>query len=416
MGALNVTGANGYTLGLGAITAPNASDSNNINATTGNLKAASFLSSSSNNSSLSFTGQGNQTFTGAISAGSNHNLALTFSQTGTVTLFGANTISRFSTPNDPTSPIVFNSGTVIFNNATAIDANTGTPNALGATSGSATATVLLGGTDANGLIGGVTFSRPLAVQNGTSGVLTLGGQNTSGTNTFSGAMTLGSTTNTGKSVQLQAAAGGTVNFSGGFLINGTGATTPGGLIVGDATNTGTVRLSGTNTYIGATAVNGGTLQLGSGGSLAATAVTVGSASNATLLTAGTYSIGGAGNGSVALTANTGSLTLGTGGTISTLTIADATAATTALTLGGGNSLNFTLNGVTGSAINLTGSGDFGFSDGDQHGQPQRFQPAGDSGHDESQPDQRNEFGWRRDFTLQLHLGHSRCGWRELHPR
>ena len=356
---ITASGGHGYTVALGALNQTVSNDTNWTSSTSGvTLQIGSFTGTTGNNRNATFSGPGNFAVTGAFSAGNGKNINLAFNQTGTVTLFGANQISRFSAA-DPSSPVSFDGGTVILNNATPFDTNTAAVNFLGNSNGSAAATLLLGGTDAAGLTGGVTMSRTLTVRDTTSGLLTLGGQNTSGTNTYNGAITLGSTANTGKSVKLQSAAGGTVNFSGGFLVNGTGATTPGGLNVGDATHTGTVQLSGTNTYIGATTVNGGTLQLGSGGSLAGTAVTVASG---TLLAAGNYTIGSSGSGSVSLAAGTGALSLVDNG-INTLTINNSIAGATALTLGGGNALTFETNATAadqivlgaGLKLNATGS-------------------------------------------------------------
>jgi autotransporter-associated beta strand protein len=92
--------------------------------------------------------------------------------------------------------------------------------------------------------------------------------NTSGTNTFSAGMQLGNTTNTGKSVNLVAAGGGTVVFSGAIARNGTDTTA--GLTINDTytvngapvTPSGTVSLTNVgNTYAGQTIIAGGTLKL-----------------------------------------------------------------------------------------------------------------------------------------------------------
>jgi fibronectin-binding autotransporter adhesin len=362
---LNVTGGNSDSLVLGALTG-SSNGTGTLNVTTANLIATSYTSNSSNNDFVDFTGSGNTTFTGALSAGTAHNLQATFSQTGTVTLDGGNTLSRYSTANAGSS-IILNNGTLVLNNATPFDPDSLAPIQLGtATSSTNSVTLFLGSATAGTTTGGVNFvtvapSRPLTVEDTDSGALTLGGLNTSGTDTFGSAITLGVTANTGKTINLVATTGGTVAFSGGILVNGTGATTPGGINVNSPTYGGTVQLTGTNTYIGATAVNGGTLELGSGGSLAGTAVTVGAASAATLSLGGSfYTIGTGGttpNGSVALTVNSGAISLANS-SASVLTIADSTSGATALTLGGGDTLTFSLTGTTQAAtssINLTGT-------------------------------------------------------------
>ena len=104
-----------------------------------------------------------------------------------------------------------------------------------------------------------------------SGVFTIGGQNTSGTNTYANPIILGWTANKGKSVTLVAATGGEVDFTGGIGKNGTDATA--GITVGDATHGGTVKIRGTgNSYGGVTTVSNGTLWVS--GTLGSNAVTV----------------------------------------------------------------------------------------------------------------------------------------------
>jgi autotransporter-associated beta strand protein len=129
--------------------------------------------------------------------------------------------------------------------------------------------------------GDVTFTN--------SGVFTIGGQNTSGTNTYANPIILGWTANRGKSVTLVAAGGGEVDFTGGIRANGTDTTA--GITVGDAAHGGTVKLRGTaNTYAGPTTVSNGTLIVS--GTIGNGAVNV---ANGTLLVSGTV-----GNGAVTI--------------------------------------------------------------------------------------------------------------------
>jgi PKD repeat protein len=103
-----------------------------------------------------------------------------------------------------------------------------------------------------------------------SGVMTIGGQNTSGTNTYANPIILGLTANVGKSVTLVATAGGEVDFTGGILQNGTDVTA--GVTAGDATHAGIVNLTAANTYGGTTTVTNGTLLVN--GSLGAGSVDI----------------------------------------------------------------------------------------------------------------------------------------------
>ena len=107
---------------------------------------------------------------------------------------------------------------------------------LGDTRGEASATLVTAA-------GGVTVGRPVTVQVGGTGALTLGGAQTSGDSSFAGAVTLN------RDVTLTSA-GGTVSFTG--PISGTGGVTKSG--------TGTVALAGTNTYAGNTTIADGALR------------------------------------------------------------------------------------------------------------------------------------------------------------
>jgi autotransporter-associated beta strand protein len=99
-----------------------------------------------------------------------------------------------------------------------------------------------------------------------SGVFTIGGQNTSGINTYANPVILGLTADKGKSVTLVAATGGEVDFTGGLLANGSDTTA--GVTVGDATHGGTVKFTAANTYGGNTFIANGRLALSGSCSIA----------------------------------------------------------------------------------------------------------------------------------------------------
>ena len=103
-----------------------------------------------------------------------------------------------------------------------------------------------------------------------SGTMTIGGQNTSGTNTYANPIILGWTPNRGKSVTLVAATGGQVDFTGRHPQQR--HRHHGGRDVGDATHAGIVKLAGANTYAGDTKIVNGALVVS--GSLATGTVTV----------------------------------------------------------------------------------------------------------------------------------------------
>ena len=117
--------------------------------------------------------------------------------------------------------------------------------------------------------GGLIVANPVSIRDTTSGTLTVGGQNTSGVNTYSGNLTLGSTSNTGKDVTVIAAAGGEVDFTGNILRNG--AATAGAVTVAGP---GIIRFAGANTYVGGTVISGGTLVVNNAQSLSAGPITL----------------------------------------------------------------------------------------------------------------------------------------------
>ena len=97
------------------------------------------------------------------------------------------------------------------------------------------------------LNGGTTVGQGIRVNPGQDANRTLGGLNTSGTNTFSGAIDMSGSGD--RSATLQAQSGGAVRFDG-VISGGGGITTSGG---------GVVDLRAANTYSGATTVASGTL-------------------------------------------------------------------------------------------------------------------------------------------------------------
>jgi autotransporter-associated beta strand protein len=131
---------------------------------------------------------------------------------------------------------------------------------------------------------GVTSARTVRTINNTNvaraaDTRTLGGYDSTGTATFSGAIELWNSANDGATARLQALGASTVRFTGNISDN------PGDSPVGiTKIGSGTVVLSGSNTFRGGIAVNAGVLELNaSSGAAAATASTISVATNAILL-------------------------------------------------------------------------------------------------------------------------------------
>jgi len=297
---INVTGNNSYTMGLGAISATASSDHSpyrlvNINAVPGIGAAIASFTSGNWGTILNLAGGGTVTVTGNLGNTSNGSVILFVNGGTTATLQGVTAKSntgdayRYFVPNG--TLVVDNSGALI-NNTTGAGLNaslfilgaatnvmaTGSSAPAGfliATNNSYNCAVFLG--DANFPGGGLTLQANVTnyVSDGdagfaNSGTFAIGGQNTSGTNTYANPIILGWTPNRGKSVTLAAATGGTVDFTGGILQNGTDTTA--GVKVGDGTHGGIVKLTGVNTYAGGTTVANGKLLVN--GSLASGAVIV----------------------------------------------------------------------------------------------------------------------------------------------
>jgi fibronectin-binding autotransporter adhesin len=149
--------------------------------------------------------------------------------------------------------------------------------------GSGSSDILVGNTSGAynaGLLtnSGVTISRNIRAQSGNTGVITLGG-NSASASTFSGNIFLGTNSGAGKGITLTAVSGGTAIFSG-VIQDPTSVSGPGLIRKG---GTGTVVLSGVNTYAGGTSVDGGTLSISQSANLGAN-------SGALTLNAGTLEI------------------------------------------------------------------------------------------------------------------------------
>jgi len=377
---LNVTGNSTYTLALGAVTLTTTAHTPFANlfvntSPTGPAVTIASVAFGNWGSDLDLNGGGHVTITGNLTATSNGEVDLFVNNGTSVTLQGSTT-GNSATP-DGNRYIVQN-GTLVLDNSTALVNDTTGAGlsfsvfALGAvtnsisgttysheagvvttTNNSFNAAVFLG--DATHAAGGLSVAATVTnyVSDGdvgftNSGTFTIGGQNTSGINTYNNPIILGWTANRGKSVTLLATTGGEVDFAGPIRANGTDTTA--GVTVGDALHAGTVKLIGANTYAGGTTLSNGTLLVN--GSIAAGTVTVNS---------GAMTVNGS-IGSGGTTVNGGSLTVSATGSIgSGGTTINAGAMTINGTVGGGavtvSNATLTVNGVLNSAsLNILNGG------------------------------------------------------------
>ncbi len=274
--------------------------------TLGALSGASGTTVNLGANGLSFGDAGSETFGGAITG----TAGITKTGAGTETLTGANTFTGGTTVNAGTLALAGNgslaagSALNLANAGAAFDiSGAGSPQTLGALSGTAGSTVNLG---ANGLTfgdaGNETFGGTIA---GTAGITKQGTGTTTltGANTFTGGATIDAGTlaigaggslaagsalnlaNAGTAFDisgagapqtlgaLSGAAGTSVNLgANGLTFGDAGDETFGGTIAGTAgitkQGTGTATLTGANMFTGGATVNAGTLALGAGGSLA----------------------------------------------------------------------------------------------------------------------------------------------------
>ena len=247
---INVTGGSAYTLGLGAITATATSHNPfrlvNINVVPGVTALVASFTAGNYGNYLNVNGGGNVTFTGNLGNTSNGSTILFVNGGTKATLQGitaknaAGDAYRYFVPN---GVLVVDKNGALTNNTTGAGLNmslfilgaatnfmaSGSSAPAGflmATNNSCNCAVYLG--DANYPNGGLTLRANVTnyVSDGdvgftNFGTFTIGGQNTSGVNTYANPIILGWTANRGKSVTLVAATGGEVDFTGNILANGT---------------------------------------------------------------------------------------------------------------------------------------------------------------------------------------------------
>jgi fibronectin-binding autotransporter adhesin len=382
LGAGAVTVASGATLDLAGF----ATTLQTLNGTGSVAIGAGALTVGANNSSSSFAG---------VISGPG---SLTQTGTGTFTISGANTYTGATNVNGGTlragAVNTLGAGSANVASGATLDL-AGFNNRIGGLNGAGAVTLgagmlTLGTGNTSGSFSGIISGAGGVTMTGT-GTQVLSGTNsyTGGTNVNGGILRAGSTAAFGAG-PVTVATGSTLDLAGfnnaigvlsgsGNVTLGSAALTLGGTSSSSAfagiisgtgivnhTGTGTLTLSGTNTYSGGTNVNAGTIALGSASALGTGPVAV--ASGATLSLAGqNVSLGAiSGAGNIALGAGTLTLTgsrsstfagaiTGTGGVISnntgTTTLSGANSYTGATTI---NSGIFTNTGSLASTVTVNG--------------------------------------------------------------
>ena len=284
-GTLTLTGNSTYTGGttISAGTLAVSSDAN-LGAASGGLTfGGGTLQSTatfSSNRGVTLTGGGtlntNAATTLTLGGAITGTGSLTKSGTGTLTLSGNNTYTGTTT---------ISAGTLALSGSIASSSQVNVSNAAGTfdisgTSSGATITTLNGVANSHVSLGGqtLTISNGLTtyagIIQGTGGLTVTGGTQTlSGANTYTGGTTISAGT-------LQIGNGGATGSVTGDIVdnaalvfNRTGTLTYGGVISGTGSlakiGTGTLTLTGNNTYAGGTTINAGTLAVSSDANLGA---------------------------------------------------------------------------------------------------------------------------------------------------
>jgi autotransporter-associated beta strand protein len=366
---VTVTGNSTYTLALGNFVSGTGSHNPYFETAfntlaTGAALTLGTLTSGNYSQWFNFQGGGNVTVAGNITNVSNGSSVVYVTDGTALTLQGASSLAAGTGAGADGYRFDVAHGTLVLDNSSALTNNTGTGTVLsyfvlGAVTNIYTSTtigisppagvlvntnnswndsVYLG--DATHATGGLAVGATVTnwVADGdanfaNSGVYTIGGQNTSGINTYNNPIILGWTANHGKSVTLVAATGGEVDFNGAIRANGTDTTA--GVTVGDGLHAGLIKLAGANTYAGGTTVSNGTLQVN--GSITSGTLTV---DNGSLVVNGTVGNGGT-------TLNGGSMTISSSGSVGSGTVSVSNA-------------TLVVNGTLGSAtVNVLNGGTLG---------------------------------------------------------
>ncbi len=261
-GKIENSGSNTQTFNLTIGTGSVSGGFIEMNPVSGNLNVGGANVFLGNNQLRVFGDNGNTlTFgTGTIISGTSGTVAI--NQNSTVVYQSAHTY---------TGGTFINAGTLQFN---AGGSASSSALQLGDTSGTKNASLFIGGA--------LTVGNTITVRSGsTANTLTLGGS-TADASIFSGAINLGTASGTAKGATLVALSGGSVDFQG--VINESSSVPASDIAIGDATHTGTVKLSNAaNAYSGITTINNGATieatKLNTGGSNSSIGNSAGAATN-----------------------------------------------------------------------------------------------------------------------------------------
>ena len=303
-------------------------DIHGVNETIANLTGSGTVTDTAGTATLTVTTSGSDAFPGTIAG----TTAITIGGTGVLTLSGTKSYTGTTTINAGATLQVTTAALPVTNGV--VDNGTWDLDGLGESianfSGTSSSAVVGDSSSVNAaltttLTAAQTFAGDIeASYNGGTGIVsvTVAGNTLAltGSNTYTGATTI----NSGAALQLgnNTATGslstGTISDAGSLIFDTTANGTASNLISGTGTviqeNTGTITLTGANTYTGVTTISAGdALQIGTGGVLGASNVT----DNGTLIfnTTAATSIAHVISGSGGLVQeNTGIVTLGTGAT------------------------------------------------------------------------------------------------------
>jgi len=294
---------------------------------------------------------GNNTINGTISLFAGNGNTRIVSTTGTLTLNGnlAATVAGRTLALDGPGSIIVNGSISDGTNPLALQFggnSSGGTFTLGGTNTYTSTTAISSGTLKAGSVSAFSSASAFTINSGS--VLDLAGFS----NTIGSLAGAGSVTNSGVAATLTAGGDNTATTFSGVIQDGTGATAL------TKAGTGTMTLSGANTYSGTTTVNAGTLALTGSWTRTGATANVATASGATLsgtgvVTASTLALSG--TGTVNLSGANSIATLTASGTVGAITLNNTKQLSVSSITTGGQAIAITSSSATSEAITLNGT-------------------------------------------------------------